>query len=81
MYLYNQDPTDADNIIKPIQDALKELIYIDDLQVTDVESHRCPLAGVSDIIKYPSLLLSGILSKEECVYVRVTDSKPLEDYL
>lgn len=81
VYLYDDAPVDVDNIIKPIQDALIGLIYDDDLLISDVESHRRPLTGGFEIAKYPDLLVSGILSGVECVYVKVTDSEPLENYL
>ena len=37
-YFYDDDsvPIDVDNIPKPILDALKGLVYLDDKQVTDV---------------------------------------------
>lgn len=81
VYLYESDPVDTDNIIKPIQDALIGLIYDDDLQVTDVDSHRRPLTGTFDITRCPSALIRGIALGQECVYVRVTEAQPLEDYL
>ena len=72
---------DVDNIIKPIQDALVGLIYNDDLLISDVESHRRPLTGVFEIAKYPNLLVNGIMSGSECVYVRISESELLENYL
>ena len=81
IYLYNSDPVDTDNIIKPIQDALIGLIYDDDLLITDVDAHRRPLFGTFDLTLCPILLVQGITSGIECVYVRVDKSKPLEDYL
>ena len=81
IYLCDDDPVDVDNIIKPIQDALVGTIYNDDLLISDVESHRRPLTGTFDITKYPALLVNGILSGVECVYVRITDSQSLENYL
>lgn len=80
-YLYEDSPLDVDNIIKPIQDALIGLIYQDDSVITDVESHRRWLHEPFDITKYSDLLIQGILSKKECVYVRISESKPLESYL
>ena len=81
IYLYNSDPVDTDNIIKPIQDALIGLIYDDDLLITDVDAHRRELYGTFDLTLCPILLVQGITSGIECVYVRVAESKPLEDYL
>lgn len=81
VYLCDEAPADTDNIIKPIQDSLNKLVYNDDQQITDVESHRRSLIGTFDITRCPRLLYQGILSKQECVYVRICDAKPLEDYL
>ena len=81
VYLYDRDPVDTDNIVKPIQDALKGLVYDDDSLITDVESHRRSLAGTFDFTRCPSALIQGIVSSIECVYVRVCASRPLEDYL
>ncbi|MGC1375844.1 MAG: RusA family crossover junction endodeoxyribonuclease [Anaerolineales bacterium] len=81
VYLYSDAPVDVDNIIKPIQDALVGLIYDDDVLISDVESHRRSLTSIVEIAKYPDLLVEGVLSGKECVYVRVADSRPLEDYL
>ena len=80
VYLCDDYPADIDNIIKPIQDALVGVILADDFQVTDVDSHRRFLEEL-DITKFPSLLLEGVSSNQECVYVRITASGPLEDYL
>lgn len=81
IYLCNSDPVDTDNIVKPIQDALVGLIYNDDSQVTDVESHRRGLGGTFDLTRCPRPFIEGIASGEECVYVRVSAPCSLEDYL
>lgn len=36
IYFYNDMKVDVDNIVKPIQDALKELVYVDDDQIIDI---------------------------------------------
>ena len=81
VYLYDADPVDTDNIIKPIQDALIGLVYEDDSLVTDVESHRRSLSDTFDVALCPSLLVRGILSGSDCVYVRINSAKALESYL
>jgi len=81
IYFYNSDPVDTDNIIKPIQDELIGLIYDDDLSIADIDSHRRSLSGRFDLTLCPLLLIQGITSGLECVYVRVAKSKSLEDYL
>lgn len=35
-YFYDSDQMDVDNIVKPIQDAMKGLAYVDDKQVSDL---------------------------------------------
>lgn len=81
VYLFDSDPADVDNIIKPIQDALIGLVYSDDSLITDVEAHRRSLSGTFDITRCPQALLKGINSGKECVYVRISDAKALEEYL
>jgi crossover junction endodeoxyribonuclease RusA len=49
VYLYNLDPVDVDNIVKPIQDALVGLVYDDDVLITDVSAHRRTFSGTFDV--------------------------------
>ncbi len=81
VYLCDDSPPDVDNIVKPILDALVGLIYKDDIQVADVESHRRYLSDDIDATNLPSLLQYGVLKGEECVYVKIEDSLLLETYL
>ena len=81
VYLCDQSPPDTDNIVKPIQDALIGLVFTDDSLIADVESHRRFLVGTFDLTYLPPLLILGIASQQECVYVKVSNSRPLEDYL
>jgi crossover junction endodeoxyribonuclease RusA len=81
VYLCGISPPDTDNIVKPIQDALVGLVYSDDSLIADVDSHRRSLNGTFDLTELPQLVLAGVASGEECVYVRVSSSKPLEEYL
>jgi crossover junction endodeoxyribonuclease RusA len=81
VYLFDLAPPDTDNIVKPIQDALVGLVFSDDALIADVESHRRSLIGTFDLTRLPDLLVAGITAGQECVYVRVSTSLPLEDYL
>lgn len=45
-YFYDEVGVDVDNIIKPIMDAVIGLAYLDDDQVTDVQSRKRILSGV-----------------------------------
>jgi crossover junction endodeoxyribonuclease RusA len=81
VYLFDLAPPDTDNIVKPIQDALVGLVFEDDALISDVESHRRSLVGTFDLTRLPALLVAGITAGQECVYVKVSTSLPLEDYL
>jgi crossover junction endodeoxyribonuclease RusA len=81
VYLCGLTPPDTDNIVKPIQDALVGLVFSDDSLVADVESHRRSLNGVFDLTQLPELVSLGVDSGQECVYVKVSSSRPLEEYL
>jgi crossover junction endodeoxyribonuclease RusA len=81
IYLCDPSPSDIDNIIKPIQDALVGIVYADDLLISDVDSHRRYLSESIDLKNLPSLLVEGAVLGEECVYVRVSLAENLETYL
>lgn len=81
IYLFDTDPLDVDNIIKPIQDALAGIVYHDDSSVTDVEAHRRHVETPVDPLSAPASLLAGISSSREFVCVLVRDAQELEDYL
>ena len=81
VYLCTGKTADVDNIIKPIQDALRGLVYADDALIVDVDGHRRLLTGIFDLTRLPPLLSAGVVSQKECVYMRVQESRPLEDYL
>lgn len=81
VYLCADSPADIDNIIKPTQDALVGVVLADDFQITDVDSHRRFLSEQIDVTDFPPVLIQGVVSGEECVYVRVSLAKKLGDYL
>jgi len=81
VYLCDDSPADVDNIIKPIQDALIGVVFADDSQVSDVDSHRRFLSDRIDITNLPPLLIENIVNGAECVYVRVSLAESLEVYL
>lgn len=54
---------------------------IDDILVADVESHRRFYTDSFTLPDLPPLLQTGVLTGAECVYVRLSDSEPLEDLL
>ena len=81
VYLCDDSPTDVDNIIKPIQDAMVGVIYEDDIQISDIDSHRRFLSDVIDMSALSHLLASAVISGSEAVYVKVGLAKELGEYL
>jgi crossover junction endodeoxyribonuclease RusA len=71
VFLYESDPIDVDNIIKPIQDALVGVVYPDDQLVTDVHSHRRLISDTLSFAGLPAILAAAIKNQKECVYLRV----------
>ena len=62
---------DNDNMVKPIQDALIGVIYLDDRQVTDTRLVRRPIANLQ--ILGPSPTLAGaITAGGDFILVRVS---------
>jgi crossover junction endodeoxyribonuclease RusA len=81
VYLCDLSPPDIDNIIKPIQDSLVGLVFSDDALIADVDSHRRFLTGAFNLTQLPPLITAGVISGQECVYVRVSESLGLEEYV
>ena len=44
-YFYDDGAPDVDNLAKPVLDALKGLVFIDDEQVTDLSVRKRNLSG------------------------------------
>ena len=61
---------DLDNIVKPIQDALKDIAYDDDIQVVDLVASMRRKGGSADVVMTPALS-DGFAGNSDFVYVRV----------
>lgn len=81
VFLSREALIDVDNIIKPIQDALTGVVYVDDRVVTDVDSHRRFVNDLFDIERAPPLLVPAMITQRECIYIRVAQALALETYL
>jgi hypothetical protein len=73
-YLYKGTAADVDNIIKPIQDALKGLVYIDDGQVTDVVVRKRSLERGLTVEDPSEVLAEGFDRGREFLYVVVREA-------
>lgn len=78
-YFYEGVAVDVDNIVKPIQDALIGLIYLDDEQVTDVLSRKRDLNGNFRIGRVSSVVAEGLNRGREFLHVRVEDAPDQEE--
>lgn len=62
---------DNDNLVKPIQDALNGLIYVDDRQITDIHVRKTDLNGSFRVRGMSPVLAEGFCRGNEFLYVRV----------
>ena len=80
LYLYEEVALDADNILKPIQDALVGVLLDDDSIVTDVEIRRRWLRTPFTLHAMSPVLAAGLALGHEFVYVSLADA-PAQDVL
>ena len=80
LYLYDEPALDADNILKPIQDALIGVLLQDDSIITDVEIRRRWLRTTFVVNAESPVLDAGLALGREFVYVALTDA-PAQDVL
>lgn len=77
-YFYVYAPAgDLDNIVKPIQDALKGVAFVDDIQVVDlIASMR--RKDVNDRISMTSALAAAFDGGSDFVYVAIESASRIE---
>ena len=75
-FFENVTDLDADNIIKPIQDALEGVVYEDDEHVVDVCARKIGQQDLSPIIDPPTTLRNALRSQPgDFVYIRVAAAR------
>lgn len=72
-------PGDINNFVKPVQDALNEKIYSDDVLIKDVSAHMRFLDEPNDPAGLPDILGKAIIDGNPCVYVAIYDSIELSE--
>ncbi len=72
---------DEDNMIKPTQDAMNGLVYVDDRQVTDVSARKTDLNGSFRIRGLSPVLAEGFCRDREFLHVRVEARPDHQDLL
>lgn len=77
-YFYDSDKMDVDNIVKPIQDAMKGLAYVDDKQVSDLLVRKRNLSGNFKAENMTSTLTKGFARGNEFLHIVVIDAPDQE---
>lgn len=79
-YFYVEEgPADLDNIVKPIQDALQGIAYVDDSQVVDlVASKRRKGSTDERLLTLTPILASGFSGGSDFVHIAVDYSSRIE---
>lgn len=77
-YFYDSVAIDVDNIVKPIQDAIIGLVYVDDDQITDVLIRKRDLSGTFEVESTTPTLAEGFARGNEFIYIVVTDAPDQE---
>lgn len=77
-YFYDSVAIDVDNIVKPIQDAIIGLAYIDDDQVTDVLVRKRNLSGNFKVKNMTSTLAEGFSRGNEFLHIVVIEAPDQE---
>jgi Holliday junction resolvase RusA-like endonuclease len=77
-YFYNTVAMDVDNIVKPIQDAIIGLAYVDDNQVTDILVRKRYLLTKFKTKGITPTLQEGFDRRNEFLYIVVTEAPDQE---
>ncbi len=77
-YFYDAIAIDVDNIVKPIQDAIIGLAYVDDDQITDVLVRKRNLSSNFRIENMTPALAEGFSRGNEFLHIVVTDAPDQE---
>lgn len=77
-YFYDSVAIDVDNIVKPVQDAIIGLAYVDDDQVTDVLVRKRNLSGSFKVESMTSTLAEGFARGNEFLHTIVIDAPDQE---
>ena len=73
-YFYDRVSMDVDNIPKPISDALKGLVYLDDDQLTDILCRKRNLNSVFRVENPSGVLADGLSRDNEFLYIIVDEA-------
>jgi hypothetical protein len=72
---------DTDNLVKPIQDALKGLVYVDDVWITDTRVRKTDLNGTFRPRGMSRVLADGFCEGQEFLYIRIEPAPDHQELL
>jgi hypothetical protein len=75
-YFHDAAPLDVDNMLKPIQDALNGIVYVDDSQLTDTHGHLRDINGRYLVRGMTPAQASGFSSGDPFVHIRAQMPSP-----
>lgn len=73
-YYYDGAPLDADNIVKPVLDALEGLVYENDGQIMDVKVGKRNMNRSFRVKGMSPAVAEGFVSGQEFVHVRIEEA-------
>lgn len=79
-YFYDKVAMDVDNIPKPISDAMKGLVYLDDEQMTDILCRKRNLSSVLRVDNPSEILAEGFSRGNEFLYI-IVDTAPNQEVI
>jgi hypothetical protein len=65
---------DNDNMVKPIQDALIGLVYVDDNQITDTRVRKTDLNGAFRVRGMSAVLAEGFCKGTEFLHIKIEEA-------
>lgn len=72
-YYYEGETPDVDNIIKPIQDAMIGVVFVDDRQAIETRCRKRSLDGTFKIKGASAVLLNAFADGESFLHIRVSE--------
>jgi hypothetical protein len=80
-HFYEDVELDVDNVAKPIIDALKGLIFLDDRQVTDLLCRKRDLGRSLRVTNPSSVLAEGLSRDNDFLLVTVMEAPDQEAFI
>lgn len=77
-YFYDGSAPDVDNIIKPIQDALIGVVFVDDDQVVDTKSRKRAITGSFRIRGVSAIVLAAFAVGDDFLHIKVDNAPDME---